>query len=70
MSHSVTGSLMQWFAKECRCRALNNANGTSWLGSDLYAALSATSDRYRPADIAEVEQKVSLLNEPIHDEVN
>ena len=26
-------------------------------------------DRYRPADIAEVEQKVSLLNEPIHDEV-
>jgi hypothetical protein len=26
-------------------------------------------DRFRPADIAEVEQKVSLLNEPIHDEV-
>ena len=26
-------------------------------------------DRYRPADIAEVEQKVSLLNEPVHDEV-
>jgi len=26
-------------------------------------------DRYRPADVAEVEQKVSLLNEPIHDEV-
>jgi hypothetical protein len=26
-------------------------------------------DRYRPADIAEVEQKISLLNEPIHDEV-
>ena len=26
-------------------------------------------DRYRPADIAEVEQKVSLLNEPIRDEV-
>jgi|SRR6516225_8500586 hypothetical protein len=26
-------------------------------------------DRYRPADIAEVEPKVSLLNEPIHDEV-
>ena len=26
-------------------------------------------DRYRPADVAEVEQKVSLLNEPIHDDV-
>ena len=26
-------------------------------------------ERYRPADVAEVEQKVSLLNEPIHDEV-
>jgi hypothetical protein len=26
-------------------------------------------DRYRPADIAEVEQKVSLLNEPVHEEV-
>ena len=26
-------------------------------------------DRYRPADVAEVEQKVSLLNEPIRDEV-
>jgi hypothetical protein len=26
-------------------------------------------DRYRPADIAEVEQKVSLLNEPIREEV-
>ena len=26
-------------------------------------------DRYRPADVAEVEQKVSLLNEPIREEV-
>jgi hypothetical protein len=26
-------------------------------------------DRYRRADIAEVEQKVSLLNEPVHEEV-
>ena len=26
-------------------------------------------DRYRPADIAEFEQKVSLLNEPVHEEV-
>ena len=24
-------------------------------------------ERYRPADVAEVEQKVSLLNEPIHE---
>jgi hypothetical protein len=30
---------------------------------------SMRDDRYRPADIAEVEQKVSLLNEPVHDEV-
>jgi hypothetical protein len=26
-------------------------------------------DRYRPADIAEVEQRVSLLNEPVLEEV-
>ena len=31
--------------------------------------MSMRDDRYRPADIAEVEQKISLLNEPIHDEV-
>src|SRR6516164_3933248 len=31
--------------------------------------MSMRDERYRPADVAEVEQKVSLLNEPIHDEV-
>ena len=34
-----------------------------------YILLLMRDDRYRPADIAEVGQKVSLLNEPIHDEV-
>src|SRR6516162_1238456 len=31
--------------------------------------MSMRDERYRPADVAEVEQKVSLLNEPIRDEV-
>jgi len=34
-----------------------------------YILLLMRDDRYRPADIAEVGQKVSLLNEPVHDEV-
>ena len=34
-----------------------------------YLVAYARDDRYRPADVAEVEQKVSLLNEPVHDEV-
>ena len=31
--------------------------------------MSMRDDRYRPADIAEVEQRVSLLNEPVLEEV-
>jgi len=38
-------------------------------GRRWHILLLMRDDRYRPADVAEVEQKVSLLNEPIHDDV-
>jgi len=53
----------------------------AWLGTDVVEAVSshalqsvmayldAYARWYRPADIAEVKRKVSLLNEPVHKEV-